>query len=174
MHYAWDAPMGTLTQDPLFRRPVYTGLLSQAGILLWAAAAGICFLTGSALAVRNAAPAIRHFFLAAGALTLLLGLDDAFMLHDVVLPDYLGIAEEPVYAVYGGLIVLFMVVFRGRILASSYGILAIAAVFFGLSVVADLGVLRGSEPFLLEDGTKIVGIVSWLTYFFAEARAALS
>lgn len=173
MHYSWDVPMGTLTQDPLFHQPVHVGFLSQAGILMWAAAAGVSLAVAAVLGARGESGGLQRFFLAAGVLTLVLCLDDAFMLHDVVLPDHLGVPEEIVYAGYAGLMLLFLGVFYKRILTTHYLVLALAFAFFALSILADMRELPGLDPFLLEDGAKAIGIVSWLAYFFQEGTAAL-
>lgn len=166
MHYRWGVPMGTLTQDPLFHRPVYLGFLSQVGILLWAAAAAVCFIVAIVLRARGGARNEQAFFWSAGWLTTLLGIDDAFMLHDVVLPDQLGVPESIVYALYAGAVLAFVAVFFRRLLASEYATIVIAFAFFALSILADVRELPGLDPFLLEDGAKAIGIVAWVTYFF--------
>lgn len=173
MHQRWSVPMGTLTQDPLFHRPVYVGFLSQSGILLWAAAAAVCLTVAATLHAYGGGRAERRFFVSAGLLTVFLCLDDAFMLHDVVLPDHLGIPEQAVYAAYVGLVLAFLGVFFGRILESEYLVLGVAFVFFAVSILADIRELPWLDPFLLEDGAKAIGIVAWLTYFSrAGVRAA--
>ncbi|MBN1192212.1 MAG: hypothetical protein JXA36_00755 [Coriobacteriia bacterium] len=164
---------GMLTQDPIFHRPAYTGLLSQAGILLWSAAAAICLLSAFVLRERQSWGTPGRFLLSAGLLTLYLCLDDAFMLHDSVLPG-IGLFESFLYVVYLGLILTFLIGFRKHILQTEYLVLAAALVFFGLSIVCDVWGIPGVDPFLLEDGTKIVGIVMWSSYFFRVAASALS
>jgi cellulose synthase/poly-beta-1,6-N-acetylglucosamine synthase-like glycosyltransferase len=153
---------GNLTRDPVVvaEVPIWTGFISQIGILLWAAAATVCLfcstvLTGTPESSRN-----RLFFLASGALTLLLGLDDAFLLHEEVFPR-LGVSEHAVYATYVGAVMFYLVAFRSLIMDSEFLLLGIALLGFALSVLSDL--IAG--PFLFEDGVKLLGIVTWLMYF---------
>lgn len=168
IHTTTDVPMGTLTRDPLSGKPAHLGLLSQAGILVWAAGAAVCLL---AAAVLQGAPGGR-FMLAAGVLSLALCVDDAFLLHDEVLP-LLGIPEELIYGVYLGMIVLFLVAFRRPIIESGHGVLVLALAFLGLSVVCDAWGLPWLDPYLLEDGAKFTGIALWAAYFFGTAWSLL-
>lgn len=41
-----------------------------------------------------------------------------------------------------------------------------AFLFFGLSVTLDLLQIPSIDPYLAEDGAKLVGLISWLAYFF--------
>ncbi|MRR11040.1 hypothetical protein EG835_00790 [bacterium] len=95
------------------------------------------------------------------------------MLHDAVLPDQFGVPEEIVYSVYVGLLLVFLLTFRRHIHRTDFVLLAIAFVFFGVSIIADTRGLPGLDPFLLEDGAKAIGILSWLTYFYREGAIAL-
>lgn len=157
-------PMGTLTRDPLSGKPAYFGFLSQAGILFWAAGAAAAFLAASALTGAPDASG-RRFLFSAGLLTVALCVDDAFLLHDEVLPK-LGVPEEILYAVYLGCMLAFLIAFRRHILRTEYPILLLALGFLGLSVICDACGLPWLDPYLLEDGAKVAGIVAWAAYLF--------
>jgi|GEM_PF-2919497 len=73
-------PMADLTRDPLqiAQVPVYTGVLSNLGVLVWAGTAAICLF--SYAVVRNrAAPGTSSRFLLAGGLVTVMLLLDAFL-----------------------------------------------------------------------------------------------
>lgn len=172
LHHVGGIPIGVLTQDPLFQRPLYVGLLSQIGILLWAAAAAVCLMTWAVLAGRETPAGGASFFLAAGLLTVLLCLDDAFLIHDALLPG-MGVGEKVVYLAYLLAVLSFLFVFRKRILRTEFLVLVAAFVFFALAILGDLHGIRPINRFLLEDGSKIIGIVTWLAYFWRTAVSAL-
>ena len=63
---------------------------------------------------------------------------------------------------------------RKAILANDSLLLILALVFFTVSVAADFDMLPGGG-FTVEDGAKLMGIVSWFTYFVRfSAREARS
>lgn len=153
---------GNLTRDPVAVAdvPIWTGFISQIGIFFWAAAAMVCLFSSVVLPRTPKNARIRLFFFASGALTLLLGLDDAFLLHEEVFPR-LGVPEHAVYAAYVGAVMYYLVAFRVTIGDSEFLLLGIALSGFALSVLSDLV----AGPFLFEDGVKLLGIVTWLTYY---------
>lgn len=161
---ALDVSPTILSRDPasVTGSPVYIGMLSTFGIMLWSGAATIC-LFGAAIA-RPGKPgrANRVFLLASGVLTLLLGLDDAFLLHEEILPAR-GIPEPAVYSSYVALTGAYLLFFC-RILSTDYLILAAALFFLGLSFVTDIFPLFRLPPFV-EDSLKFIGIAFWLVYF---------
>lgn len=168
IHASADVSMGTLTRDPLSGKPAYLGLLSQVGILAWAAGAAVSLAAASAL---RGTPRGR-FLLGAGALSVVLCIDDAFLLHDEVLP-LIGVPEGFIYVAYIGLIVVFLVTFRRHILQTQYAVLMLALAFLALSMVCDAWGLPWLDPYLLEDGAKFVGITLWTAYLCTDAESAL-
>ena len=193
LHHAGGVPISDLTRDvnAIAGVPLYAGLLSQIGILLWAAAAAICLFSAAVLPKDERRRPLRQFFVASGLLTLLLGLDDAFQLHEALLPTlgvpdavmyvgiagrvvFFGIAETALLVGYVGLVVLYLVRFGPFIRATDYVLLWIALLFFGISMALDVLDPSGINPFLWEDGTKLVGIVSWLVYFARTSATSVS
>ncbi|NKB88807.1 MAG: hypothetical protein GKS06_11370 [Acidobacteria bacterium] len=65
--------------------PPVTGALSQLGLLLWAAAAAICFFVAGINWTAN--PAVRRFLVASAVFTTVLALDDTFLWHERVTPS---------------------------------------------------------------------------------------
>jgi len=160
-------PLENITNDPAAVYGNYfIGDLSNLGIMLWAAAASICFL--GAILLHQISSKSRFLFYS-GMLTTLLALDDALMFHEIIV-DYLYIPEWLVYVSYLLLIVIYIIYFRREILTlTDYPILALALLFFVVSITSNLFFQsfpsHDLEPFL-KDNAKFYGITLWLYYFF--------
>jgi hypothetical protein len=165
-------PVENLTRDPLAitRAPFYIGAISNIGILFWCSAVAICFFSFRLLRDIGRNKEFQRFFLFSGDLTSILLLDDLFLLHEEVFPYYLNIPEKLVFVGYGMIISLYLVKFRKIILKTEFLFFLLAFGFLGLSVIIDLlpiptRLLGNQGEFLLEDGFKLMGIISWFTYF---------
>ncbi|HVR28074.1 MAG TPA: hypothetical protein VMS86_00955 [Thermoanaerobaculia bacterium] len=173
----WGIPTENFLRDPaaITGAPPYVGLFSNVGVLLWAAAATICLFV--AVLVGRSSGARLAFWWYAGVLTLALLIDDLFLFHEVVFPYHLHVPEPLVYAAYGLATAGFLALFHRRILGTDAVLLGLALAWFAASLAVDhwghLWLPRGF--FLVEDGLKLLGIVSWLLYFartgYSEARA---
>jgi hypothetical protein len=175
------ASMRTLLQDAttVLEAPFYVGALSLLGIILWTAGAAVCLFTASRLRATTSA-AWRTFLLVSGIFTSLLLVDDAFLLHDEILPVHAGISGELYGLFYVAAMVAYLVTFRQAIALSNYVLLFVALVLFAISSATDLASSRLSEVIesrlvvLAEDGTKLLGIGTWLAYFVSVAGSALA
>lgn len=170
-------PFSVFTQDPMVvaKGRIYYGFLSNLGILFWCAAASICLFAWAVLK-RSPAPGLSGFFLVSGLLSALLMLDDLFQLHEGIFPVYLGIRQHYVLITYLVLTVGYLVVYR-RVILENYALFMFAALaFFGLSVAEDATELvvrvfsSSSWHYLVEDGFKFFGIISWFAFFSSFAR----
>lgn len=170
-----EVPIGNLTRDPsaVMGAPFHTGILSQTGIFFWSASAAICIFTAKVISKYPDSFKLKRFLIVSGLLTMLLGLDDIFLLHESVFPS-LGIHEKVVYATYAGLVLFYLSKFYRVILDTKYIFLVMALGFFALSVIFDKSSIPGIDPYLLEDGAKIIGIVSWLFYFFQVGKDTIN
>lgn len=169
-----DVPFPNLTGDLAVRAnlPAYTGFLSQFGLFLWSATTTIAIFSARLIARKHgSAHTIRFLFMGA-MITLVLGLDDAFMLHEEVFPT-LGIPEKATYVFYGLIMLSWLIVFYELILKTDYVLLAIALFFFGLSTQLDGMELRAFLGYFVEDGAKVIGILAWLAYFYRVAKASI-
>lgn len=174
--------------------PFYTGLLSNLGILIWMTAAAVSGFTYALLRYYPDHPA-RPFLLASTLLTVYLTLDDFFLLHDEVFLDYVGISEPIVFGAYILMVAAYVFAFRRTIRRSEYTLLILAGGFFAISLTVDnvqellpglytavrettdnpMVVVEGVQQpvegavgnlrHVLEDGTKLFGIVAWCLYF---------
>jgi len=154
------------TRDPsaLFDASPFVGVISNIGVLFWCATVAICFFA-SAFQLKNGNGTCANFLIFSGLLTALLLFDDLFMLHETVLPEVLHIPEKMIYVIYLVLIALYFIKFRESLLQTEYIILFIACSFLGLSMVSDLVLPQEGIEFLIEDGFKLFGIVTWFIFF---------
>lgn len=164
-------PLGELTRDAgNITGQIFIGILSNLGIILWSVSATVCFLGAILL---NKQPFKQRFLFFSGLLTSVLAIDDAFLLHDGIIPRLFHIHEWPCYVGYILIFALYITFFISDILSKTdYPILGLAFIFFGVSIVFDVFFetfpSAEVEPFI-EDGLKFIGISLWCYYFFIAA-----
>jgi hypothetical protein len=156
-----------LTRDPLAvtGSAFYIGLLSNLGVMLWSATTAICFFRSFLLGYNHYFRPTTIFLFMSGMLCLILSLDDAFMLHEEVFPDYFGLSEK---SVLGGYLIIFagyLVYFFRQIARTEYLLFILALIFLGLSAILDQILPMSNLQTFIEDSLKFAGIVYWLTYF---------
>lgn len=162
-----NIPIEDLTRDPnaVSETHPFVGAVSNIGIFIWCFTLAVCFFM-SVLIKKEGDKSFLSFFIHSALITLLLLVDDAFMLHETVLPDYFNIPQKIVYASYLLIVAHYFYKQRRIILKSGFLVLAAALMFFGLSVFFDVAVKTIPHQALYEDGFKLLGIVSWFLYFF--------
>lgn len=158
-----------LLQDPAaaYDLPFNAGMVSHLGVLLWIVVGVFASRVGRA---NRGDHALGGLLCWAGCFSIVLGLDDLFLLHELAIPG-VGIPEFAVLGVYGALLVALIWTHRRTILATDYLLLVLSSTAFCLSIVLDEGPDIGL-PLLwrlghtpLEDVFKLVGIVAWCAYF---------
>jgi hypothetical protein len=158
----------------------YTGLVSIIGILLWCGAVSICFFSGYLLKIsKKSNPKWQLFFLVSAYIMLWLLIDDIFQLHENFSTLLFGaeaniaqtnkplqhLLETILFAIYGSLFALYIFYFRKLIYQTELLVLILALLFFAISIVIDV-LLEGMKgDFILEEGFKLLGIISLLTYY---------
>ena len=159
-------PLSYMTRDPaaITGAEFYLGFLSNIGIMLWAATAAVCLFAAMMLR-RWRAQRQALFLFASGLLSLVLALDDAFMLHEDVFPYRLHIPQLAVYAGYAILVSCYMAYFARDILRTDCLLLAIALSLLALSMGMDAFLPFGDLETMVEDGVKFAGIVFWTSYY---------
>jgi hypothetical protein len=169
-----DLSVSKITRDTavVADMPYWTGALSTLGLLAWAAAATACLIAGTTLRVVGGQPQQAGYLLALGALTLMLLMDDAYLVHEVVVPRYFGVPEEATLGLY--LVAAAGVAYRWRraILAGRPLLLGLSTVCLVGSYQLDVGIIHGNLIF--EDFLKYVGIGTFLFYCVREAHLSLS
>lgn len=170
-------PIQVLTRDifATTKAPVYTGILSNIGILTWCASFAVCIFTFFLIKPTNSQDRkIKAFIGLSGLISLWMMADDFFMLHEQVIPKYLGIPEKLVIIAELVWVVFHLIYFRKIILKSTpFKLLGIALLLFIFSlsvdflpVEVDYSGFQSNWIFLLEDGSKLIAIATWSFYFW--------
>ena len=143
--------------------PVF-GFLSTGGIILWALAAGVWLL----FAIIAHSPEEKRFAAGSFLLTMYLCFDDAFMWHEYLAPEKLGLSEKFALVILVVAVLLYGVT-QATILLKTPVISAAAFGFLALGAGSDFAIeLAGFDeeliwPWygLIEDGFKFIGIIYW-------------
>ncbi len=156
-----------LTRDvtAIVNKPPYMGLLSTLGLLVWAGTFSVCFF-----ASRDSSHPFYNILRWGAFLSFLLVMDDAFLLHEEILPKQVGIPEILVVGSYGVMGLAFFWNSWKTILKSPYLLLALAFIGLGASATLDQFMTFSDRETAIEDGLKFFGILSWYAYFFLVAR----
>ena len=150
----------TLGGNPL------TGVQSHLGVLVWWAAAAVCFF-GAALLRERQDRSGTTFLVWSGSITAVLALDDLFQFHEDLAVRYLRVDDKAVVLVYGVAVVTYLVRCRKMILWSDYSLLVAGLTLFAASNVVDVFLQdrwMSDGRIFLEDGLKLLGIASWSSY----------
>lgn len=180
-------PIAVLTRDAAVvgEDVPYAGAISNLGAVVWCVAA-VASIFAATLVVRfGGSRELVKFLFAAGALSTLLLVDDLFLLHDEILPDYVGVPQKGILLGYVLLTLGFAWRFRVQIMATRFAPLVLGLGFLAGSIVVDvaldgreLSVMVFGEAIqatnLLEDGLKLLGIVSWCGYLLTVASDAFT
>ncbi len=168
-------PLEYLTGDPaaLSGQPFYFGALSNIGVLFWIASAAICLFSAALLSTLKARSESIRFLSAFGSLSTVLGLDDLFLLHERAFPFLLRVSQSSVLLGYAIILLICLCRFRKILLNHRPAAFGVSLILFSVSVLSDivpldpiLGATTNNNIFhLLEDGTKLIAIFVWLTYF---------
>lgn len=106
-------------------------------------------------------------------------IDDLFQLHENFSALLFGaeaniaqtnkplqhLLETIVFGIYGSLFALYIFYFRKLIYQTDLLVLILALVFFAISIVIDILFEGMKGDFILEEGFKLLGIISLLTYY---------
>jgi hypothetical protein len=161
----WQIPVLDLTGDPvmLTDSPPYLGAVSFLGVLVWCATAVVC-LFAAQLLDRKPSAEWRGYLRFAGGLSLVLCLDDLYLLHEELFPKYLGVPQTLVLAAYAAAALRMVWRYRRMILASESVLLGLAFTMFAVSLAVDLLASGERQFYLAEDGAKLLGVVMWFGF----------
>lgn len=164
-------PVWKLSTDPadVEQYPLYIGMLSNWGVILWTAAATICLFSAVILKHQKAPDGTFNFLAVSGIFSLTLGLDDLYMMHDRLLPKLFHISEIFFYILYFLSLLIYLGYFASQILKYNYILLMISLLLFIVSRPAFILFRRFGIFTNLADMFKYFGIVFWLAFFYRTA-----
>jgi len=153
--------------------PAGVGLLSNLGYLLWLAAAAVTLFTA-----YSGQPGVRgkqrELMACGGWFSLLLCIDDMFLLHD----RYIG--QTFLYLLYMVFAALIATRYRRQLMASRGELFLLAVALLGASIGIDLfqpnevdQPLAYKTYQLLEEGAKFLGIATWVHYWWQASALSL-
>jgi len=171
----FDVPVSSLTRDPssVTHSFFLTGFMSTFGLMLWSGTVGICLLTVSTLLPISLEKRSLWFFGVSGSFSLLLLVDDAYLIHEMIFPTYLHLRAERMEMMYLIFIISFLFYFRDYIFSTDYILLGTALIFFAASLWMDRTDQVPDFGTFVEDSFKVLGIIFWLFYFFRVALQVL-
>lgn len=153
---------------------VYWGFLSNLGVVVWCLTAAVGLFSGLTLWATGRASRTAVALGLAGALSLVIALDDLLMLHESVLPGF-GMSQTVLLLFYATLGGGYALVQWRTLLPPEGAFLLLAFAFFGLSLGTDVLVHSiDTRVVAVEDGLKFVGIVSWAVFHFRLAGRTFS
>lgn len=169
-HNLFGISISTYTRDAdqVLNGKPYVGFVSTIGLLLWSATAAILFYSSVLASKQNKSKELKRYLIFGGIFTTFMLLDDAFLFHDVIFPDYFSINEKVFYLTYGLILITFLFVNRKFIFKTDYILLLLAfALFVGSAGIDQIIELFGDihGEYLFEDGFKFLGISCWFAYF---------
>ena len=169
-------PIWKLAKDPseVMSFPPYIGMLSNWGVVLWIAAAAICLFSAVLLRQRNGSSATFIFFAVSGAFSLVLGIDDLFLLHDRLLPNLLDISENYFYFLYLLGFLVYLLWFFRQIIKYDYLFFGAALLLFLMSRRVFVTLPFFDQFMTTGDMLKYFGIVFWLAFFYRTALVEVS
>ena len=155
-----DRPFKDFSRDPVavLEGPAYIGFVSSMGAVAWAIGCGACLVGALALTGR-----VRTALICGGLLTAILMADDLLLIHEAYI-EIVGLPMMIAPIIYAGLAIGFLVVFREFVRRHGLWILLVACALFAVSAALDVA-LDEDSPFLIEDGSKLFGIVTWTSFF---------
>jgi len=161
-----------LFSDPFSPKRPYAGFLTGISEVLWCLIVTTCALTFSLLKHLKRRPNWFIFCSALGTGVLLV--DDLFRVT-LVLYHAVGIPELLMYLLYSAGAIAYSLLFWQRILATPYVLLLISGSLFAFSSLIDLLHLEESGiSAMLEDGSKLLGLINIALYFWQVCFTLLS
>lgn len=144
-------------------RPYY-GFVSTSGIFLWIASAAICLFSAFLLYAKRISDWRFGFALMAGLFTGWLAFDDAFLVHERVMPSF-GVPQNAVLLSYLIAAAVYFYLNRRLMLRLDFWLLVMGVGCFAASLAVDIVFHSVSPVFIfLEDGSKFFAIFCWFSF----------
>lgn len=171
-----DNPIWKLAKDPAEVKnfPPYIGMLSNWSVILWTMAAAICLFSAVLLKQQKASGATFRFIAVSGGFSLLLGIDDLYLLHDRLFPKLFHIPENFFYGLYIFAFLAYLIYFIPQIIKYEYLLFGAALLFFLMSRRLFVTIPFFDQFMTTGDMLKYFGIVFWLAFFYRTALFEVS
>lgn len=161
------AGIESLFSDPFYVGIFYLGWFTSISEIMWCSAISVCLFSAILLPIANRR--FKIFLFASSLVMLLLFFDDRFRLT-LILCAFFGtckVIKLGVYLMYGIILILYAWLFRYTIRQTPYIPLLLSFCLFGFSSAIDITPIssRGIHA-MLEDGTKLVGLINMTIYFW--------
>lgn len=163
-----------LFSEPFQRDHPFFGSLTKLSELLWCFSATVCVFSAMLIQPLPGYRQTQRFLWASAWVILALLVDDIFR-FTLIAKLYLGIPKVLSYGVYGLMAIVYALVFRRILLHTPYLFLLIALAMFAISGITEVLPIAGmGTPAMLEDGTKLLGLVNIALYFWMFCRRKIS
>lgn len=161
------AGIESLFSDPFYFSIFYLGWFTSISEILWCTAIAICLF--SAWLLPKSSRRFQIFLGASAVVMLMLFFDDRFRLTLILCVFFstCKLVKLSVYSIYGLLLISYAWLFRRTIRQTPYIPLLVSFCLFGFSSAIDIVPIssRGIHA-MLEDGTKLVGLINLTIYFW--------
>lgn len=161
------AGIENLFSDPFYVGVFYLGWFTSISEIMWCCAIAVCIFTALLLPAANRR--FQLFLFASSLVMLLLFFDDRFRLT-LILCAFFGtcqVVKLSVYSLYGLLLISYAWIFRYTIRQTPYIPLLASFFLFGFSSAIDITPISSTGIHaMLEDGTKLVGLINLTIYFW--------
>lgn len=148
----------------------FLGFISNVGVWLWVCSGTMC-LFSAGIGGFTTGQKQKELLILIGALSLMLAVDDFFLLHDRYLP------QRPVFLFYAAFALTLLIRYFRRIMEIEGFAFLLAGGLLALSIFTDLN--QRKIPFdyaqvqTAEEGFKFVGAASWLYFSYRLASFRL-
>lgn len=146
----------------------FIGFLSNIGVWLWVSSAAICFFAASTIDLATKDNGKELLFLA-GLLSIMLAVDDFFLIHDRY------VSQRLCFLIYAVFAITLLIRHYKTIIEIDGSAFLLAGSLLALSILTDL--IQKRIPFhyryvqLVEEGFKFVGAATWLYFNFRIASS---
>ncbi|MEP0864941.1 hypothetical protein NDI37_10715 [Funiculus sociatus GB2-A5] len=152
--------------DPFSIKRPYYGFLTSVSEIIWCIGATTCLFSFSLL--KSIHPKRKgNLFILCSALGLFALLADDLFRITLILNGTAGVPKIVMYLVYGVGAIAYGFLFRHRLVSTPYILLLVGGLLFAISCIVDVLPIQGQgTPAMLEDGTKLLGIINITFYFW--------
>jgi hypothetical protein len=159
-----------LFADPFSIQRPYYGLLTSVSEVLWCLSGTVCLFSFSLLNTTSPNRKANLFVLCSAIGIFVLLADDLFRIT-LILKGLANVPKGVMYLVYGTGAIAYGLCFWRKLLSTPYVLLIVAGILFGISGLVDILHIKGNgTPAMLEDGTKLLGILNIAFYFWHVCR----